>query len=198
VALTVVGARRGDGRAVLVGPAFSAMAALLAIHGLTTPGLLAGQNGVVVFSGAATLPVGGAVLALSAVPEIRQPWNISRLLWLQGVLLALIAVGAAGILAPAIVPSVPAPGGTPAWIVLVIGMAFYGTLAVRAARTFLLTHRQADLLVVLGLPLTKLSRGQCGVAPACSNDPRSGPFVAAAVRRACHVSYVAAEAHALR
>ena len=106
VALTVVGARRGDGRAVLVGPAFSAMAALLAIHGLTTPGLLAGQNGVVVFSGAATLPVGGAVLALSAVPEIRQPWNISRLLWLQGVLLALIAgVGAAGILAPAIVPS---------------------------------------------------------------------------------------------
>jgi len=29
-------------------------------------------------------------------------------------------------------------------------------------------------------------------------DPDSGPFVAAAVRRACHVSHVAAEAHALR
>ena len=41
VALTLAGARRGDGRAVLVGTAFSAMAALLAVHGLTTPGLLA-------------------------------------------------------------------------------------------------------------------------------------------------------------
>ena len=71
VALTVVGARRGDGRAVLVGTAFSAMAALLAVHGLTTPGLLADDNGVVAFSGALTLPVGGAVLALAALPGRR-------------------------------------------------------------------------------------------------------------------------------
>jgi hypothetical protein len=154
VALTLVGARRGDGRAVLVGTAFSAMAALLAVHGLTTPGLLAGENGVVAFTGAATLPVGGAVLALSAVPEIRRPRNISRLLWLQGALLLLVAgVGAAGILAPAVVPGVPEPRSTLAWIVLAIGMVFYGMLALRAARTFLLTRRQADLLVVLGIML---------------------------------------------
>ena len=91
VALTVAGARRGDGRAVLVGTAFSAMAALLAIHGLTTPGLLAGENGVVSFTGAATLPVGGAVLALSAVPTITRPDRVRMLLWLQGALLLLIA-----------------------------------------------------------------------------------------------------------
>ncbi len=154
VALSVVGARRGDGRAVLVGTAFSTMAALLAVHGLTTPGLLAGENGVVAFAGAATLPVGGAVLALSALSTVRLPRSITPLLWLQATLLVLVAgLGAAGILAPSIVPGVPEPGSTAAWMVLAIGMAFYGTLALRAARTFLLTRRRADLLVVLGIVL---------------------------------------------
>jgi HD-GYP domain-containing protein (c-di-GMP phosphodiesterase class II) len=154
VALTIAGARRGDARAVLVGTAFSVMAALLAVHGLTTPGLLAGDNGVVSFSGAATLPVGGAVLALSVLPEIRQSRNVRPLLLLQGGLLLLVAgIGLAGILAPAIVPGVPEPGSTAAWIVLMIGMLFYGTLALRASRTFLLTRRPADLLVALGTVL---------------------------------------------
>lgn len=154
VGLTVVGARRGDARAVLVGTAFSTMAALLAVHGLTTPGLLAGDNGVVSFTGAATLPVGGAVLALAAVPEMRRPGSIRRLLRLQGLLLALVvALGVCGILVPALVPRVPAPASVPAWIVLGLGMLFYGTLALRATRTFLLTRRRADLLVVLGTVL---------------------------------------------
>lgn len=154
VALTVAGVRRGDGRAVLVGTAFSVMAALLAVHGLTTPGFLAGDNGVVAFSGAATLPVGGAVLALSASPAIRRPRNVRPLLWLQGVLLVLvIGLGLAGILAPGIVPSVPEAGSAGAWIVLAFGVAFFGTLAVRAAHTFLLTHRGSDLVVALGTVL---------------------------------------------
>ncbi len=154
VALTVVGVQRGDGRAVLVGTAFSAMAALLAVHGLTTPGFLAGDNGVVAFSGAATLPVGGAVLALSASPAMRRTRNVRPLLWLQGVLLVLIlGLGLAGILAPEIVPSVPEEGSTAAWIVLLFGVAFFGTLALRATRTFLLTHRGSDLAVALGTVL---------------------------------------------
>ena len=41
------------------------MAALLAVHGLVTPGVLVGKNGVIALTGAATLPVGAAVLALS-------------------------------------------------------------------------------------------------------------------------------------
>jgi hypothetical protein len=40
IALTVAGARRGDGRAVLLGTAFTAMTAMLAVHGLATPGIL--------------------------------------------------------------------------------------------------------------------------------------------------------------
>ena len=67
VALTVAGARRRDARAVLVGCAFSVMATLLVLHGLTTPGVFVESNGVVAFTGAATLPVGAAVLALSAL-----------------------------------------------------------------------------------------------------------------------------------
>ena len=52
--------RRRDGRTVLLGAAFSTMTALLAVHGLATPGVLAGPNGVVAFAGAASLPAGAS------------------------------------------------------------------------------------------------------------------------------------------
>jgi len=42
VALTTAGARQRDARTVIVGGAFSLMAALLAVHGLVTPGVLVG------------------------------------------------------------------------------------------------------------------------------------------------------------
>ena len=85
VALTIVGARRNDGRTVLLGTAFTVMAALLALHGLATPGIILAYNGLVGFTGAATLPVGGAVLALSALPSLRRPRGVGRLLVLQAV-----------------------------------------------------------------------------------------------------------------
>jgi HD-GYP domain-containing protein (c-di-GMP phosphodiesterase class II) len=154
LALTIVGARRGDGRAVLIGTAFSSMAALLSIHGLTTPGFLVGDNGLVAFSGALTLPVGGAVLALSAIPELRRPSAVRPVLALQGALLvAIVALGLTGVLAPSFVPGVPEAASMPAYIVLGIGLVFYAALALRAGRTFLLTRRFADLAVVYGLVL---------------------------------------------
>jgi len=152
IALSVVGARRRDSRAVLVGTAFSAMAAMLAVHGLASPGILVGFNGVVAFSGAATLPIGGAVLALAALPGLRRPEGIRRLLWLQGVLLVgILAVGTLGILVPDVVPSVPETASLAALAVLAIGLLFYGVLVLRALRTFLLGRRRLDLLVVSGL-----------------------------------------------
>jgi putative nucleotidyltransferase with HDIG domain len=154
LALTVAGARRGDGRAVLIGTAFSSMAALLSIHGLTTPGFIVGDNGLVAFSGALTLPVGGAVLALSAIPELRRPSAVQPVLALQATLIVLIlGLGVGGILAPALVPAVPEAGSTAAYVVLALGIVFYGALAARAGRTFLLTRRLADLAVVYGLVL---------------------------------------------
>src|SRR3954447_7076502 len=68
IVLTTVGAREGDSRTVIVGGGFALMAALLAVHGLSTPGVILGPNGLIALTGAATLPVGGGVLALAALP----------------------------------------------------------------------------------------------------------------------------------
>ena len=158
VVLTIAGARRGDARSVVIGTAFSSMAALLCIHGLMTPGFLVGMNGLVAFAGAATLPVGGAVLALAAIPELRRPSAVRPVLVLQAVLLVLIvALGLVGLVEPSLVPGVPEPKSTPAWIALVLGLALYGALGTRAARTYLLTRRFADLTVVFGLVLLAVS-----------------------------------------
>jgi putative nucleotidyltransferase with HDIG domain len=158
LALTLAGARRGDARSVVIGTAFSSMAALLSIHGLMTPGFLVGDNGLVAFSGALTLPVGGAVLALAAVPELRRPSSVRPVLALQATLIAgILALGLSGLLRPSFVPGVPEPGSTAAWIVLGLGIVFYGALGVRAGRTYLLTRRLADLAVVYGLVLLAVS-----------------------------------------
>ena len=158
VVLTISGARRGDARSVLIGAAFSAMAALLSIHGLATPGFIVGMNGLVAFAGAATLPVGGAVLALAVIPELRQPSAVRPVLVLQAVLLTVIVVlGVVGLTHPELVPGVPEYGSPAAWITLGVGLALFGALAVRAARTYLLTRRLADLTVVFGLVLLAVS-----------------------------------------
>lgn len=152
IALTIAGAQRNDGRTVLLGTAFTVMAALLALHGLATPGIILGYNGLVGFTGAATLPIGGAVLALSAVPSLRRPRSVRRLLVLQAVLLAgVIALGTAGMLDPQLANGIPQPGDPVAIGFLVAACAFYGVLLLRALRTFLLTRRRGDLMVVVGI-----------------------------------------------
>jgi HD-GYP domain-containing protein (c-di-GMP phosphodiesterase class II) len=152
VALTVVGARRGDARTVLVGTAFSVMAALLALHGLATPGMLVGWNGLVAFTGGATLVVGAAILALAALPSVSRPQSVRRLVVLQVILLlAVVLVGAVGMLFPDLVPSVPEASSPLALALLAFGLLLYAFLGVRAINTFLLTRRRADLLVVVGL-----------------------------------------------
>src|SRR6266498_617286 len=150
--LTVVGARRGDGRAVLVGTGFTVMAALLAIHGLATPGMLIGQNGVIALTGAATLPIGGAVLALSALPALRRPRDIRTLLGLQvSALVAVTGLGIVGMAIPDVVPPVPAPGGPAAIVALIVGVFLYSILVLRSLKTYLLTRRVTDLAVVIGV-----------------------------------------------
>ena len=152
LALTVVGVRRQDGRVVLVGSAFTVMAALLAIHGLATPGVVIGDNGVIALTGAATLPVGGAVLALSALPGLRRPQGIRSLLVLQVVaLVGVIGLGAVGMAVPSLVPAVPEPASPSAVAALIVGAFFYSLLILRALKTYLLTQRITDLAVVVGV-----------------------------------------------
>lgn len=115
LALSISGARRNDGGVVLVGTGFTMMAALLAVHGLATPGVIVGMNGLVMFTGAATLPVGGAVLALSALPSLRRPYDVRALVELQAVCIVSIAtLGIVGVAVPGSVPSMPQPGSPPA------------------------------------------------------------------------------------
>jgi HD-GYP domain-containing protein (c-di-GMP phosphodiesterase class II) len=152
IALTIVGARRNDGRTVLLGTAFTVMAALLALHGLATPGIILPYNGLVGFTGAATLPIGGAVLALSALPALRRPRAIKRLLVLQVVLVATVAgLGTAGMLDPSLLDGIPKPGDPSALAALGVAILFYGLLLLRSLRTFLLTRRHGDLAVVIGI-----------------------------------------------
>jgi len=152
IALTVVGARRRDGRAVLLGTAFSTMTGLLAIHGLATRDFLVGENGVGAFSGGAVLPVGGLVLALSALPALRRPRAIRPLVTFQVLLLAaVVGLGTIGMLFPDSVPPVPETDSVPALIVLALGLAFFFVVTLRTVHTYALTRRRADFVVVLGL-----------------------------------------------
>src|SRR5256885_4323832 len=126
LALTIVGVRRNDGRVVLIGTGFTVMSALLAIHGLATPGVIIGMNGVLALTGAATLPAGAAVLALSAAPPLRRPRSMGPLLALPAVsFLTVFFLGFIRLAVPEGVPSVPTPGSTTAWVALAFCAALF-------------------------------------------------------------------------
>jgi HD-GYP domain-containing protein (c-di-GMP phosphodiesterase class II) len=152
VGLSIVGARRHDTRTMIVGTSFAAMASLLALHGFSTPGVWFGNNGIVQITGGATLPVGALILVSSILPIPRTVVDVRPMVAIEAAFLAVvIGLGATGLAWPNLVPSVPAPGSSAAIALLAIGLAAFGLLAARALRTFLLTRRPLDLVVVVGL-----------------------------------------------
>jgi putative nucleotidyltransferase with HDIG domain len=151
LALTVFGARAADGRAVLLGTAFSTMSALFAVHGLATPGVLVGPNGVIAAAGGLSMPVGALLLALTALPALRRPRRVRPLLVLQAAAaLIVLAFGTLGLLVPSAVPAIPSSGTAPAYALLTAGELALGVLLVRALRTHALTRRASDALVAIG------------------------------------------------
>ena len=116
--------------------------------------MLVGDNGVIALTGAATLPgrrgsagaVGPPLVELATVDSLRDrsPGAIA---------VAVVVVSFVGILVPRLVPAVPPPAPPAAWLLLAVGLACFAALAVRAANTYLLTRRAADLAVVVGLVL---------------------------------------------
>src|SRR5579871_4776023 len=154
VALTLMGARLGDTRTVLIGTAFAVMAALLALHGIGTPGVLFPSSGygVVMLTGGATLPAGAAILALSALELPSFLRGVKPLLILQTILLVtVLGLGFTGLFYPEVLPEVPAANSPLAIAVLAAGMVMFAILAWRALRTFMLTRRTGDLLVAIGI-----------------------------------------------
>jgi HD-GYP domain-containing protein (c-di-GMP phosphodiesterase class II) len=151
-AMSIIGARRNDGRAVWTGMAFSVIATMLLIHALATPGALMGPNGVVQIAGALNLPISGAILAASALPALRRPLNVKVLLRVQAVVVVVLAsAGAAALLFARQIPVVPTPSTLAANLIFVAGAIPLVLLAWRAARTYLLTRRYADLTVCVGV-----------------------------------------------
>ena len=149
--VTIAGIRARDGRAILLGTAFSTTTALLAVHGMATPGVIAGPNGVIALAGGASLPVGTGLLALTALPGLRRPRRIAPLLVLQAVLaVGVISLAVLALAVPSLIPAVPKAGSPPAIALLAFGVACLAVLAHRALRTHALTHRATDLLVVTG------------------------------------------------
>jgi HD-GYP domain-containing protein (c-di-GMP phosphodiesterase class II) len=152
LAMTLVGARRHDGRAVLVGVAFSTTAAMLVVHALASPGVIVGTNGLVQLAGAGNLPAGTFILGLGVLPVLRRPESVKPLLALQAALVALAAgLGVYGLTHPTVIPVMPGPGSRLAHVVLAFSLVLVGAAAHRAARTFLLTRRRTDLSVLVGL-----------------------------------------------
>src|SRR4051794_1323224 len=154
VVLTSVGAREGDTRTVIVGGGFAFMAALLAGHGLNTPGVIPGPNGLIALTRAATLPVGGGVLALAALPPFTGRPAIPRVLAIEAAVgAAIVVLSIVGATAPSVVPGLPEAKSPAALALLAGGMLVYAGLGFRAMRTFLLTRRAADFAVVAGIVL---------------------------------------------
>ena len=171
VVLGAVGVRRHDRRAAGIGAGFTVMAALLAVHGLTTPGFLVeGEyTAAVGVSGALAVPLGGAVILAALLSRPAQLGYVRDLVLLQvGVVVAVVAFGPLALLDPEAIPEVPcrfAPAR-------VVGRGrqradLRRAFALRALRTFQLTRRIGDLAV---------SRASCGSPspspPTCS--ARSG------------------------
>jgi HD-GYP domain-containing protein (c-di-GMP phosphodiesterase class II) len=111
-----------------------------------------GPNGLVQVAGALNVPIGGAILAAAAFPPLRRPRRVSLLLRVQLVAVAVLAViGALLLVRPALLPVFPQPSGAESALIFAAGAACLGLLAWRAGRTFLLTRRASDLLVMIGV-----------------------------------------------
>jgi HD-GYP domain-containing protein (c-di-GMP phosphodiesterase class II) len=151
-AMSIRAARFSDGRAVLLGFAFSVMAVFLLVHALTTPDVLMPANGVVQAAGALNLPIGGLILSSAGLAVFRGREHIPLLIRAQFVTLAFLAVaGALAIVFAADIPVVPNPSSVAAEVIFGVTAAPLLLLAWRSAHTFLLTRRGSDLLVASGV-----------------------------------------------
>ena len=152
IALSARAARSHDGRGVLLGTGFAAIALILVVHALATPGVLVGPNNLVGLASGLSLPVGAGILALSALPVLRRPTGVQRLVRVQVAVLAGLAVlGAVALLVPSIVPPAPGTDNPLRWAVIGFEALCFAMLAWRAGNTWLLTRRRSDLLVLGGL-----------------------------------------------
>jgi hypothetical protein len=155
VLMTAAAVRRNDTRAGLVGVAFTAVAGLMTIHGLATPGFMLeeyGRNATVGLAGVLAVPAGGILLAAATLaPPVARGARRVVLGCQAAVLAALVVFGVVGLLHPPLIPLIPLQIEPWVYVVLFPVAAVYAWLAWRAYRTHQLTGRRADLTVAVGL-----------------------------------------------
>jgi HD-GYP domain-containing protein (c-di-GMP phosphodiesterase class II) len=155
ILITRTSIARNDLRGGLVGVAFTAMAGLLTIHGLSTPGVFLGEYGrnvVVGLTGAIAVPVGGALLALAVLAPPTLPNGRALIGRAQFVTIAvLIVLGAVGLTRPGLLPEIPLTVHPWVFAVLFPTAAVYAWAARRVYRIHQLTNRRADAWVAIGL-----------------------------------------------
>jgi putative nucleotidyltransferase with HDIG domain len=111
------------------------------------------MNGVLMFTGGATLPAGAALLTLSSfgIPR-RLNLGVRRLLAVEAILLvSILGLGLSAMFAPSAVPAVPSADSPEALTMLAVSLLLFLLLGARALRTFLLTRRSSDLVVAVGI-----------------------------------------------
>jgi HD-GYP domain-containing protein (c-di-GMP phosphodiesterase class II) len=151
VTMSVVAARRNDGRALWIGMSFSVSSIFLLIHALATPGVFLPDNDVVEIAGGLNIPITGMLLAASALPALRRPRRVRLLLRIElTVVAALLLVGALALIFYRLAPEAPYAGSPAADLVFALGSIPLLVVALRAARTYFLTRRLPDLVVAAG------------------------------------------------
>jgi len=152
IALSVLGARGDDRRTMIVGIAFTLMGLMQAWDALVAAGVLPGESAGESAAHLVLLPLGAGILALTGLPALRRPGSTMPLVGAQLVVVALVmALVAVTSAVPELAPGAARPGGPVALTALGVGSAFYVILIARALKTFLLTHRRADLVMLTGL-----------------------------------------------
>ena len=70
--------------------------------------MLIGENGLVQAAGALNVPLGGLILAASALPSLRRPRSAATVLRIQvATLVALVLIGTAGLVVDGLIPAIP-------------------------------------------------------------------------------------------
>jgi len=155
VLITRAAVRRNDIRAGLVGLAFTMMAGLLAIHGLSTPGFILeeyGRNAVIGLAGALAVPAGGVIMALAVIAPPNLPQGRTWIVRGQIAAIALLVTfGIVGLSHPELIPQVPVMVHPWVRVELIPTAILYALVANHALRTFRLTRRRADLWVSIGM-----------------------------------------------
>jgi putative nucleotidyltransferase with HDIG domain len=150
-----VARREHDARGGLVGVGFLAMAGLLIVHALATPGYILGEygrNATVGLAGALAVPVGGIMFAIALLLPARVT-DAHRLVSRAtgATVAALVVFGAIGLGHPALVPIIPVNVTPGAYALLTPACGVYAWLARRTWRTYQLTRRLSDAAVAVGL-----------------------------------------------